>query len=119
MLGVQGWCGYLNGAVTDGGAYKILDTDGNVLVDWTAIQPYLGAVNTDRGTAVAELLATLYTDGATAPIGFAHIIDFKPYTATFAGKTVNVVLAFTTAQGVDGDVYIPYANLTVNIPAAQ
>ena len=118
MLGVQGWGGYLNGAVTDGAAYKILDAEGNVLVDWTAIQPYLGAVNTARPD-VAELLATLYTDGATEAMGFAHIIDFKPYTATLGGKTVNVVLAFTTAQGVDGDVYIPYATLQVNVPACE
>ena len=117
MLGISGWVTYLNSDVNDGAAFKILDAEGNVLVEWTAVQPLLGP-NTNRNDVSAAFnLAEIYPDGATTPIGFSHIIDTNPYYGILNGKTVTIVLAFAPAQA-DGD-YITYANISVVIPACD
>ena len=116
MIGISGWTGYLGSSVGDSAVFKVLDADGNELVGWTS----LAQLTPNAGDAgVDEFLATGYTDAAVNGYRFAHIVDFKPFWGMLNGKTVTVVMAFTTAQGVDGDVYIPYADIELVVPACE
>ncbi len=123
MLGVSGWAGYVGSSVNDGAAFMAVDQDGNVVLDWTPITGILSAAGLNLtapgGDAVDSMLAGIYSDASVSGIRFNHIIDVRGY-SELAGKTVDIILAFTTSQGVDGDVYIPYLTIEdVKVPAAQ
>ena len=118
MIGVSGWGGYLNSTVSDYAAFMITDETGTVLVDWTDMPVILDVIIPRDDVTV--LLPSMYTDGFATGVGFYHIINVIPYADVIGGKTVNITFAFKTAQGVDGDVYIPYVTLNnVVVPAAQ
>ena len=120
MLGIAGWAAYLDSAVTDGAVYKIVDAEGNVIVDWQPIADQLGlGVHSAGGEAIDAFIAANITEYTGVGIRFYHIIDLKPLWGILNGKTVTVELAFTTAKGVEGDVYVPYASLSVVVPACE
>lgn len=123
MLGVSGWAGYVGSSVNDGAAFMAVDQDGNVVLNWTPITGILSAAGLNltapAGDAVDSMLAGTYSDASVSGIRFNHIIDVRGY-SELAGKTVDIIFAFTTSKGVDGDVYIPYLTIEdVQIPAAQ
>ena len=116
MIGVKGWVGYLGADVADGAQFKVVDAEGNVLVEWTNLTQ-LEPNTTDEG--VNAFLPNAFTDMTAAGYRYTNIVDLKPYWGILNGKTVTVELAFTTTKGVDGDVYIPYASLSVVVPACE
>ena len=123
MLGISGWGGYAGVSANDGAAFRAVDAEGNVIVDWTPVTAILAnaglALSTPAEDAVNAMLAGAYTDAKVQGIRFNHIINTLDY-PELAGKTVDVTFAFTTALGVDGDVYVPYFTIkSVSVPAAQ
>ena len=116
MIGVSGWVGYLGADVADGAQFKVVDADGTVLVEWTNLTQLTPNTADD---AVNEFLGAAFTDMTAVGYRYANVVDLKPYWGILGGKTVTVELAFTTTQGVDGDVYIPYASLEVVVPACE
>ena len=120
LFGIAGWAGYVGSTLEDGASYKIVDLEGNVLVEWTAVKGILAEaglnVTSAADPAITEFLAANYTDGATAGFRFYHIVSVSEHINEIAGKTVNVTFAFNATAAAEGATYIPYATLQLSVP---
>ena len=118
LLGISGWGAFLGSSASATAAYRFVDQEGNVLVDWTAASGIDGVLPTIFARPDLDaVLPELYTEGAAGGFGYNFIIDVRPYLDTLAGKIIDVEFAFATPNGVDGDVYIPFATIdTVYLP---
>ena len=123
MFGICGWAGYVGSSTNDGAAFMAVDETGNVILDWTPVTGILESAGlplvSAGGTEIDTTLAAAYTDATVSGIRFSHIIDVREY-SLLAGKTVDLIFAFVTNEGVAEDVYIPYLVIEdVQIPEAQ
>ena len=119
MFGFSGW-GVFAGSVPANVSvsYQITDAEGNVLVEWTAVQEVIGAVVGARPDVDAVLPTLGYTGGGNA-FSVTCIVNTTAYSADLAGQSVNFNFAYTTA-GETETVYIPFVTVAgVVIPAVQ
>ena len=119
-IGFAGW-GVFEGSVPAdvSVSYQITDAEGNVLVEWTAVQDILGPVVGARPDVDAVLPAMGFAESGNA-FSVTCIVNTTAHSANFAGQSVNFTFAYTTAGEAEEVVYIPFVTFAgIVIPAAQ
>lgn len=111
MIGVSGWAAYLGSGFKDGAVFRIVDGEGEIIVDWTAVVGAFIPVTGPRFDINKDDVRASYPDGEAVGIGFTHLVNLFDYYSKIEGKTFDVVFAFKTSREGIGDIYIPYITL--------
>jgi hypothetical protein len=94
FLKISGWIGVSGDIDINNGAYRVLDKDGNVLMDWTdkMISNSTGNANTDRPAEVTDETKGSYAS-VKGQLGAHGITDFTVRTFTSNNLTVTSYLS--------------------------
>ena len=120
MIGFAGW-GVFEGSVPAevSVSYQITDAEGNVLVEWTAVQDILGAGVVGARTDVDAVLPAMGVNYSGNAFSVMCIVKTTDHSAELGGQSVNFNFAYTTAGDTEA-VYVHFATFAgIVIPAAQ
>ena len=112
VVTANGWAG-VNGDIA-GAAYMVVDAEGNVLLDWTAIE---GKFKAEQAAVTNAIIS--YGHGIK-PVGRRFSMDAD--VSAFAGQTVNVIYAVIPVDIPEGsnDRYVPIIEIQgIRVPAAE